>query len=139
MAFTLSGAVCIPSEEFWTWIYDTKPEIAELDQMIDPKSLILHSLDGMLTMLTAGRTLYEIDTVDFWRFVSDYHPSFAPAESCFGVPRFDESKLTLIIPFFATTSNIQHAQHPDKERIDSGWKVYRERAPLVRQEYWFDK
>src|SRR5690554_3911617 len=123
MAYTASGIISIPSEEFWTWVYDTKPEIADLDQMIDPESLILHSLDGMLAMLTAGRTPYEIDSVDFWRFVSDYHPSFAPAESYFGAPRFDESRLHLLIPFYATTGSITQAEHPVKDRIDASWKV----------------
>lgn len=139
MAYTLSGTVCIPSEDFWSWVQKSLPELAELDQIIEPESLAILSLDGILSMRATKGTSYEIDSIDFWRFVSDYHPNFSPGRAFFGVPRLNESDHSLIVPFFATTSSNQNIEHPVKELVDKGWKVLRKRAPLIRQEYWFDK
>lgn len=121
MSFTVTGTAHIPMEEFWTWIHNTLPEIAERDLIMDPKKVILHPMDLKLEMTAVTGETFELDAMDFWSFTEGYHPDLSPAESLKSPPRYSEDGFDLVIDFAACTHSLQGFTHPEAQAIREQW------------------
>lgn len=134
MSFVVTGTAHIPMEEFWTWVYNTTPKLAEQDLMIDPKTVTLYPLDLTLKMTATTGEIIEKDAMDFWAFTEGYHPDLTPAESLKSPPRYSEDGFDLVIDFAACTHSLQGFNHPDAQAIREQWAALesRERVPFQR-------